>query len=94
MKKQSLGASEVEILSRVFKAEEGTLSAEAARAILGLHLDQRDRDRAHELVVKNQEEILTEEELTELDNYRRVGHLLDLLASKARLSLKQLGLGG
>ena len=91
MKKQSRGTSQVEILARALKAEEGSLSAEAARSILRLHLDQSDRERAHELVVKNQEGQLSEEELAELDNYRRVGHLLDLLASKARLSLKRLG---
>jgi hypothetical protein len=43
----------------------------------------------HELAVKNQEDKLTAKERTELENYRRVSFLLDLMHSKARRSLKK-----
>ena len=43
----------------------------------------------HELVVKNQDDKLRAKERTELENYRRVSFLLDLMHSKARRSLKK-----
>jgi uncharacterized protein YnzC (UPF0291/DUF896 family) len=43
----------------------------------------------HQLVTKNQEGKLTAKEKQELENYRRVGFLLDLMHSKARRSLKK-----
>ena len=48
-----------------------------------------DLDRMHELAVKNQDDELTAKEKKELENYRRVGFLLDLIHSKARRSLKK-----
>jgi hypothetical protein len=85
-------SSEVEILSRVIKPNHSNLSAAAARGWLKLDFDQRDRDRMHELAVKAQEGTLTPREKVDLDNYRRVGHILDMVHSKARLSLKKHGL--
>ena len=43
----------------------------------------------HELAVKNQDDLLTPQEKAEMENYRRVGFLLDLMHSKARRSLKK-----
>ena len=43
----------------------------------------------HELVTRNQDDKLTAKEKTELENYRRVSFLLDLMHSKARKSLKK-----
>ncbi|WP_261341159.1 hypothetical protein [Fimbriiglobus ruber] len=42
----------------------------------------------HDLAVKNQEGDISAAEQDELDGYRRVGRLLDLIGAKARLSLK------
>jgi hypothetical protein len=47
------GIGEAEILARVVKPEEHTLSEEAARSLLTLQFDARDRARMHELAVKN-----------------------------------------
>ena len=55
-----------------------------------LGFDPRDRDRMHELAVKAQEGTLTDQEQAELEEYRRVGRLLDLMHSKARRSLQRL----
>ncbi len=85
------GTSEAEILARVVRPDDSSLPEEAARAFLKMGFDAHDRARMHELAVKNQEEALTEKEHEELENYRRVARLLDLLASKARRSLKRLG---
>jgi hypothetical protein len=84
--------SEAVILARLVQADGHGLSPEAARAILKLAFGQADRDRMHELAVKNQEDALTEEEQQELDSYRRIGRFLDLLSAQARLSLQKHGL--
>jgi hypothetical protein len=81
-----------EILSRIVDPDEGNLNPEAARAILKLKLHEGDRQRAHELAVKNQEGRLTAAEELEIEAYQRVGRLIDLLWAKARRSLSQSGL--
>ncbi len=80
-----------EILTRVVGPDVGNLSPEAARAVLQLKLDETDRQRAHDLAVKNQEGRLTSAEEAEIEAYQRVGRLIDLLWAKARKSLRQAG---
>jgi hypothetical protein len=79
--------SEAGILSRLIRPEEDTLTAAAAESLLRIRFDQSDLDRMHELVTKNQEGRLTKSEQGEMENYRRVSFLLDLMHSKARRSL-------
>lgn len=57
--------------------------------MLGIRFDPRDLDRMHELAEKNHEDRLTPAERSEMENYRRVSFLLDLMHSKARRSLKK-----
>jgi hypothetical protein len=82
------------VLSRVIRPDRSDLSAEAARSILKLTFEQQDLDRMHDLAVRNQEGGLSRGEQEELADYRQAGLVLDLLKSKARLSLKKLGLSG
>jgi hypothetical protein len=90
MHTESLTAnSEAAIWERVIQPDRSNLSPEAARSILQLSFDQRDRDRMHALALKAQAGTLTPKDQQDLDNYRRVGRLLDLMKSKARLSLKK-----
>jgi hypothetical protein len=79
------------ILARVVQPERGDMNPDAARAILAWDFPSADRDRMHQLAVKNQDGLLTEAEQQELDSYRRVGRFLDLLSSKARQSLRGQG---
>ena len=60
-------------------------------AWLKLNFTAHDRTRLHALAQKAQEGSLTPDEATALDNYCRVGRLLDLMHSKARRSLKKRG---
>ena len=78
---------EAAILARVLHPEQDDLPAAAARALLRLGFDQYDRDRMHDLAVKNQADELTEGERLELESYRRVGRLIDLLCARAEHSL-------
>jgi hypothetical protein len=82
------------VLSRVIRPERDDLSPDAARSILKLAFEQADLDRMHELAVKGQKGELSREEQAEIAEYRQVGLLLDLLKSKAHLSLKKCGPSG
>jgi hypothetical protein len=81
-------ASEIAIFARLIKADDGDLSHELARYILTLGFDERDQARMRELAESNQEGTLSPMEREELQNYVKAGHMLALLHSKARRSLK------
>ncbi len=82
------GTSEAAIFGRVLEPEEATLDVAAARAILNLDFKQPDKDRMRALLAKAKKGTLTAKEKVEIDNYERVGHMLSLMKSKARRSLK------
>jgi hypothetical protein len=82
------GTSEVAIFGRVLEPDQATLDAAAARAILDLDFRQSDKDRMRKLLAKAKKGTLRGGEQVEIDNYERVGHMLSLMKSKARLSLK------
>lgn len=79
-------------LQRVVRPRLANMTPEAARAILALRLDDRDRERMHELLLKVKEDSLTLEDATELETYENVGHFLDLMRAKALGSLKKAGI--
>src|SRR5205814_362436 len=82
-------SSEAAIWERLIHPERDDLSPDAARSLLELTFGKEDRQRAHELVVRNQEDALSAKEQTDLQTYRSVSYFLDLLHAKARLSLKK-----
>ena len=57
----------------------------------GSSFADNDRGRVNELAAKAREGVLSANERLELDEYERVTALLELMQSKARLSLKQAG---
>jgi hypothetical protein len=77
------------VLARIIRPEEDGLSADAARSLLRLAFDEKDRERMHNLATRHNAGQLTAEELAK---YRQAVLVLDLLKSKARLSSKKLGL--
>lgn len=89
MKLNHADACEATILSRIIEPDKPTLSPEAARCLLALEFPSSDKKRMHRLALKNQERGLNKEEQKELESYRRIGRLLDLLSAKARLSLQK-----
>ena len=88
MQMSRVNASEVAILSRVLEPERPTLSPQAARDILALDFSLADKEYMRQLSAKAREGTLTPEERVAIDNYERVGHVLNILQSKARRSLK------
>jgi hypothetical protein len=62
MRKTELQGSEAAILTRVIQPNRDDLSLAGARAFLKLEFTADDRERMHELAVKNQGEKLPAEE--------------------------------
>ena len=81
--------SEAAILSRVIRPDSGTWSREAAESILRFDFPPADMRRMNTLAAKARQGTLSPAEEAQLENYRDVGRVLELLQSKARLSLKQ-----
>lgn len=84
--------AEADVLSRIIKPENGELSPDVARSLLKLEFDAQDLARMHELIVRGQASQLSPAEQVELDGYRRIGRMLELMRSKARHSLARAGL--
>lgn len=86
----STPSHEAELLRRVVDPQRAGWSREAAEAILALSFPASDLERASELAQKAGADTLTAEEQREMEDYRHVGRLIELMQSRARLSLKNL----
>ena len=75
------------IWTRVIQPDETDMSPGVARYFLKMDFRKRDRDRMHELAVKNQQGKLKADEVIELQYYRDAALQLDLIRAKARHSL-------
>ena len=80
------------IVGRLIKPDRGDFSPETAREILSLQFSPEDQTLMRELSIKAQEGTLTPSEQAEVESFRRVGYILGVLWSKARLSLKHTGM--
>ena len=83
-----LESHEAEILRRVVDPQRAGWTGETARALLRLALPPEDEDRVNALAEKACDGELSAEECRELQDYRQVGRLLELMKSRARLSLQ------
>jgi len=89
MKSTTVSSStEGAIWGRIVNPETADLSREAARTILALDFGAADRRRIDELAEKAAAGKLSQEERQVAETYNRVAHLLALLQSKARQSLR------
>jgi hypothetical protein len=82
---------ETAILTRVIAPEEGGLPTEAAKQILNLGFTEADHTRMGDLSRRAQIGTLTPGERDELEGFINVSHLIALLQSKARMSLRKHG---
>ena len=62
---------------------------EAARAILTFDFKQADKDVMRQLSARAREGTLTAEEQVAFDGYEVVGHILNVMQTRARRSLKR-----
>lgn len=78
---------ETEILSRVIGPDNPSFTDEVARSVLELRFNDADLQQINTLAEKARLGTLNEEEESQLNAYRVVGSVVDLMHSKARLSL-------
>lgn len=83
--------TEADILSEVVAPDRAGISPEFARAILELQFTDKAQKQIRKLLDKNNKGTIEKAERAVLDKYLRVGQFLDLMQSKARLSLEQSG---
>jgi hypothetical protein len=79
--------NEVTILARFLTNGNGPMPKSLARYILNLTIGQKDKDRMHELAVRNQDDALTPAERKEMHDFGKAATLLSILKSKARRTL-------
>ena len=84
----TLESSEAAILDRVMRPNAGGWPRAAAEAILAVTFNSQDRERMSQLMEKAKAGNLSQAETEEMENYRHVGRLLELMKSRARLSLR------
>jgi hypothetical protein len=80
-------SSFAEVWERTIRAGGADLTRDTAKFFLKLQFTTEDRARMNELAAKAREGLLTDDEQAELGNYMQLGWFLDLMKSKARLSL-------
>jgi hypothetical protein len=88
MPSTQLPSHEAAILSRLFVPDDPGLTPDAARALLAIDFAPADQVRMRELSAKARDGRLTRGERAEINGYERVGHVLNILQSKARRSLR------
>ncbi len=81
--------TEAELLAEIVAPDQATLNAEAARSIASLRFSDRAHARMADLCDRGNRGELSAQDQAEIESYRRVGLLLDLLQAKARLSLER-----
>jgi hypothetical protein len=84
----SFDKSESAILARALGSDQGNLTPELAEHVLTLGLTDADKQTANELAEVAKTGTLTEDQESELQNYRRAGRIFELLKSKARITLR------
>ena len=77
---------ESSILERLIAAD--VVTVDGAMFILSLKFSSDDENRMHELADKARQGTLTPDEQAEADGFERVGALIGILKSKARVALK------
>lgn len=88
-KTDQVKTSEAGIFGRILSNSRAEMSPNLARYVLTLGFSAADQTRMQDLANRNQEGRLAPEEHQELVSYVGAGHLLALLHSKARKSLKK-----
>lgn len=84
-------ASDSAILGEVFLADDWSLARQHAEWLLTRDFTQKQKQRIVELNEKSEGLGLNAEEQEELDRFLRIGMMLNLLRSKAELTLRQAG---
>ncbi|HQX50765.1 MAG TPA: hypothetical protein PLY87_19505 [Planctomycetaceae bacterium] len=79
------------IFSRALGASSPPLTEDLARYLLSIQLDPSDEQRANALADKARQGSLSTQEQAEIDEYRRVGRLIETLKLRAHQKLHPAG---
>ena len=71
------------ILERALVSNVSKMTLDAASFLWGVRLDPVDEKRSNDLAAKSRLGTLTEDEQHEIDEYRRVGRLIEMLRIQA-----------
>lgn len=83
--------TQASILDRALGQDLSNMSPDTARYFLSIKLDSSDEQRANELAEKARDGALSAEEQTEIDEYRRVGRVIEMLKLRAKVALNHAG---
>lgn len=89
MSTASAAINPVEVLARSIDHATTPMSPEVARYFLELQLSDEDRQTLARLAEKARSGSLTPSEQADLDEYRRVGRLVELMKVKAQVALQR-----
>jgi hypothetical protein len=81
--------TEAEIWDRVLDAPAEDLTPEAAKYLVQLDFRESDHERMAQLAARAQHGTLSPQEQSDYEDYIRVGNILALIQSKARVALRQ-----
>lgn len=88
MRSLSPSVNQVEILARTFDRKGSPMAPDVAKYLLDLELSDEDRQALDGLAEKARFGTLTPAEQVDLDEFRRVGRLVELMKVKARVAMK------
>ena len=83
--------TEAKILSRALNSAPLSMTDALAQFLLSITLDPCDAKRADELAEKARQGTLATEEQAEIEEFRRVGRLIETLRLRAKLSIDRGG---
>ncbi len=75
--------NQTSILERALVSNESKMTHDAASFLWGVRLNPLDEKRSNELAAKSRRGTLSEDERREIDDYRRVGRLIEMLRIQA-----------
>jgi len=75
--------TQASIFSRALRTTSQPMTVDLARYLLSIQLDPADEQRANELAEKSRKGSLSTLEQAEIDEYRRVGRLIETLKLRA-----------
>jgi hypothetical protein len=84
----TLAVNQNDIFARTLDSHAERLPTDVAKFFLDLELSASDKSRLNELAEKARHGTLTPPETRDLEEYRRIGRLVELLKLKARVALQ------
>ena len=87
----ALANSQSSILERVVQSGHSSMTPAVAESFMQMKFSPRDVRRMGQLLALAQSDALTPDQAGELEDYRNVGRMLDLVQSQARRVIKRRG---